>query len=66
MTDIAPEGRGRGRMGNESFPVSETTERSEGQKPRISEERSDWRYPGKSPARDPIPPEVLNEVKKIL
>ncbi len=25
-----------------------------------------WRYPGKSPARDPIPPEVLKEIKSIL
>ena len=25
-----------------------------------------WRYPGKSPARDPIPPEILKEVRKIL
>ena len=25
-----------------------------------------WRYPGKSPARDPIPPEVLREIKSLL
>ena len=25
-----------------------------------------WRYPGKSPARDPIPAEILREVKNIL
>ncbi len=25
-----------------------------------------WRYPGKSPARDPIPPEILREIKSIL
>lgn len=25
-----------------------------------------WRYPGKSPARDPIPAEVLREIKKII
>ena len=25
-----------------------------------------WRYPGKSPERDPVPPEVLREVRKIL
>ncbi|MDI6734314.1 MAG: hypothetical protein QMD50_02365 [Patescibacteria group bacterium] len=25
-----------------------------------------WRYPGKSSERDPIPEEVLNEVKRIL
>lgn len=25
-----------------------------------------WRYPGKSPARDPIPAEVLREIKSIL
>ena len=25
-----------------------------------------WRYPGKSPARDPIPQEILNEIKNIL
>ena len=25
-----------------------------------------WRYPGKSPARDPIPEEVLREIKNIL
>jgi len=24
-----------------------------------------WRYPGKSPERDPIPPEVLEEVQRI-
>ena len=25
-----------------------------------------WRYPGKSPERDPVPEEVLREVKKLL
>lgn len=25
-----------------------------------------WRYPGRSPARDPIPPEVLREIRSIL
>lgn len=25
-----------------------------------------WRYPGKSPARDPIPEEVLRELRTIL
>lgn len=25
-----------------------------------------WRYPGKSPERDPIPAEVLREIKQIL
>ncbi len=25
-----------------------------------------WRYPGKSPERDPVPPEVLREVKNLL
>lgn len=25
-----------------------------------------WRYPGKSPARDPIPVEILREIKNIL
>lgn len=25
-----------------------------------------WRYPGKSPVRDPIPPEVLKEIRSIL
>lgn len=25
-----------------------------------------WRYPGRSPSRDPIPPEVLQEIKGIL
>jgi hypothetical protein len=25
-----------------------------------------WRYPAKSPERDPIPPEVLREIKNIL
>jgi hypothetical protein len=25
-----------------------------------------WRYPGKSPARDPIPAEVLKEIKNLL
>ena len=25
-----------------------------------------WRYPGKSPARDPIPQEVLSEIKNLL
>lgn len=25
-----------------------------------------WRYPGKSPERDPIPAEILEEVRKIL
>jgi hypothetical protein len=25
-----------------------------------------WRYPGKSPARDPIPQEILREVKRLL
>ena len=25
-----------------------------------------WRYPGKSPERDPIPKEVLKEVKSLL
>ena len=25
-----------------------------------------WRYPGKSPERDPVPPEVLREIKNLL
>lgn len=25
-----------------------------------------WRYPGKSPLRNPVPLEVINEVRKIL
>ena len=25
-----------------------------------------WRYPGKSPERDPIPPDVIAEVRKAL
>jgi hypothetical protein len=25
-----------------------------------------WRYPGKSPARDPIPAEILKEARKLL
>ncbi|MDD4761489.1 MAG: hypothetical protein PHZ25_00475 [Candidatus Pacebacteria bacterium] len=25
-----------------------------------------WRYPGKSPKRNPIPKEIINEVKNIL
>ncbi|QQG45408.1 MAG: hypothetical protein HYW89_00525 [Candidatus Sungiibacteriota bacterium] len=25
-----------------------------------------WRYPGKSPKRDPIPPEILREIKSIV
>ena len=25
-----------------------------------------WRYPGKSPARNPIPREILNEIKSII
>lgn len=25
-----------------------------------------WRYPGKSPERDPIPAEVIEEVRKLL
>ena len=25
-----------------------------------------WRYPGKSPARDPIPQEILDEIKSII
>jgi hypothetical protein len=25
-----------------------------------------WRYPGKSPERDPIPKEVIEEVRKLL
>lgn len=25
-----------------------------------------WRYPGKSPERDPIPEEIMNEVRDIL
>ncbi len=25
-----------------------------------------WRYPGKSPERDPVPKEIIEEVKKIL
>ena len=25
-----------------------------------------WRYPGKSPTRDPIPREILNEIKSII
>jgi hypothetical protein len=25
-----------------------------------------WRYPGKSPVRDPIPAEVLKEIKNLL
>jgi len=25
-----------------------------------------WRYPGRSPARDPIPEEVINEIRSLL
>lgn len=25
-----------------------------------------WRYPGHAPERDPIPPEILREIKKIF
>lgn len=25
-----------------------------------------WRYPGRSPARDPIPPEVLREIRSLI
>jgi len=25
-----------------------------------------WRYPGKSPQRDPVPIEIINEARKIL
>ncbi|MDO8742942.1 MAG: hypothetical protein Q7J30_00010 [Candidatus Azambacteria bacterium] len=25
-----------------------------------------WRYPGKSPARDPIPQEILDEIRSIV
>ena len=25
-----------------------------------------WRYPGKSPSRDPIPPEILAEIRNLL
>lgn len=25
-----------------------------------------WRYPGESPKRDPIPPEILREIRKLL
>ena len=27
---------------------------------------SAWRYPGKSPERDPIPQEVLNEIRRLV
>ncbi len=27
---------------------------------------STWRYPGKSPERDPIPAEILREIKNII
>ena len=27
---------------------------------------SAWRYPGKSPERNPIPPDILREIKSIL
>lgn len=25
-----------------------------------------WRYPGKSPARNPIPQEILDEIKRLI
>ncbi len=25
-----------------------------------------WRYPGKSPERDPVPPEILKEIRKLV
>jgi hypothetical protein len=25
-----------------------------------------WRYPGRSPARDPVPAEILREIKRII
>lgn len=25
-----------------------------------------WRYPGKSPVRDPVPPEILREIRNLL
>lgn len=27
---------------------------------------SAWRYPGKSPSRDPIPPEILREIRSLM
>ncbi|OGM98697.1 MAG: hypothetical protein A2649_00735 [Candidatus Yanofskybacteria bacterium RIFCSPHIGHO2_01_FULL_41_26] len=27
---------------------------------------STWRYPGKSPAKNPIPPEILAEIKNLV
>ena len=27
---------------------------------------SAWRYPGKSPAKNPIPPEILAEIKNLV
>lgn len=39
--------------------------KAQGQKPKIKVITA-WRYPGKSPARNPIPEEVLREIKRIL
>lgn len=39
--------------------------RSKGEKPKIKVITA-WRYPGKSPERDPVPGEVLEEVRQLL
>lgn len=42
------------------------------QRPRLKTEKpkikviTAWRYPGKSPERDPVPEEVIQEVKRLL
>lgn len=41
-------------------PFAKTTE---GKKIKII---SAWRYPGKSPSRDPIPPAVLEEIRLLM
>lgn len=39
--------------------------RAKGEKPKIKIITA-WRYPGKAPERDPVPREVLEEVRKLL
>ena len=43
--------------------VDTNTEISEGQRIKII---TAWRYPGKSPERDPVPKEILREVAHLL
>ncbi len=46
--------------------ASQENQKSEAQNPKQIKIITAWRYPGKSPSRDPIPAEILEEMRNLI